>query len=86
MIAFDLRTRLGDYPSYTRSFVKIAVPRISQADESAIEADAFWPEPFPQAISTFQPGGTVAAPLAPSAVAQERCPAASTLVDWETFP
>src|ERR1700731_1947279 len=37
MNVFDLRDRLvGDYASYTRSFIKIADPRILQTVESAL--------------------------------------------------
>jgi hypothetical protein len=57
---FDLRDRLvGDYASYTRSFIKIADPRISDTVESALNAGAFWPEPLLQLNPTFLPGGMI---------------------------
>jgi ATP-dependent helicase YprA (DUF1998 family)/very-short-patch-repair endonuclease len=60
MNVFDLRDRLvGDYTSYTRSFIKIADPRISFAVESALNAGEFWPEPLLQLNPTFLPGGTI---------------------------
>ncbi len=65
MDVFDLRDRLvGDYASYTRSFIKIADPRISDAVESALTAGAFWPEPLLQLNPTFLPGGTIDALVA----------------------
>ena len=49
MDVFDLRDRLvADYASYTRSFIKIADPRISARLESDLNAGAFWPEPLLQ--------------------------------------
>ena len=58
--AFDLRDRLvGDYASYTRSFIKIADARISNTVESSLDAGAFWPEPLLQLNPTFLPGGTI---------------------------
>ena len=60
MNVFDLRDRLvGDYASYTRSFIKIADRRISDTVESALNAGAFWPEPMLQLNPTFLPGGTI---------------------------
>jgi ATP-dependent helicase YprA (DUF1998 family) len=60
MNVFDLRDRLvGDYASYTRSFIKIADPRIAHTVESALTAGAFWPEPLLQLNPTFLPGGTI---------------------------
>ncbi len=60
MNVFDLRDRLvGDYASYTRSFIKIADPRISGRVESELEGGAFWPEPLLQLNPTFLPGGTI---------------------------
>jgi ATP-dependent helicase YprA (DUF1998 family) len=60
MNVFDLRDRLvGDYSGYTRSFIKIADPRISDKVDSALNAGAFWPEPLLQLNPTFLPGGTI---------------------------
>jgi len=60
MDIFDLRDRLvADYASYTRSFIKIADPRISARVESDLNAGAFWPEPLLQLNPTFLPGGTI---------------------------
>ncbi|MDI1228241.1 MAG: DEAD/DEAH box helicase [bacterium] len=60
MNVFELRDRLvGDYASYTRSFIKIADPRISNAVETALEGGEFWPEPMLQLNPTFLPGGTI---------------------------
>jgi ATP-dependent helicase YprA (DUF1998 family) len=60
MNVFDLRDRLvGDYAGYTRSFIKIADPRISQTVDSALDAGEFWPEPMLQLNPTFLPGGTI---------------------------
>jgi ATP-dependent helicase YprA (DUF1998 family) len=57
---FDLRNRLvDDYASYTRSFIKIADPRISQKVEAALDEGALWPEPLLQLNPTFLPGGTI---------------------------
>ena len=60
MDVFDLRDRLvGDYASYTRSFIKIADHRIWARVESELNAGAFWPEPWLQLNPTFLPGGTI---------------------------
>ena len=60
MDVFDLRQRLvDDYASYTRSFIKIADPRISQKVEAALDEGALWPEPLLQLNPTFLPGGTI---------------------------
>jgi len=60
MDVFDLRDRLvADYASYTRSFIKIADPRISARVESDLNAGAFWPVPLLQLNPTFLPGGTI---------------------------
>ena len=45
MNVFDLRDRLvDDYGSYTRSFIKIADPRINVKVEAALNAGELWPE------------------------------------------
>lgn len=60
MDIFDLRARLvDDYSSYTRSFIKIADNRISNAVKSALNSGAFWPEPLLQLNPTFLPAGTI---------------------------
>jgi len=60
MNVFDLRDRLvGDYASYTRSFIKIADSRISARVDSELNAGAFWPEPLLQLNPTFLAGGTI---------------------------
>jgi ATP-dependent helicase YprA (DUF1998 family) len=65
MNVFDLRDRLvGDYASYTRSFIKIADPRVAHTVESALNAGEFWPEPMLQPNPTFLPGGTIDALVA----------------------
>jgi hypothetical protein len=54
MNVFDLRDRLvGDYASYTRSFIKIADPRISQAVESGLDAGMFGLSRFCTSIRPF---------------------------------
>lgn len=60
MNVFQLRDKLvADYSSYTRSFIKIADPRISEKVDSELNAGAFWPEPMLQLNPTFLPGGTI---------------------------
>ncbi|MCL4502400.1 MAG: DEAD/DEAH box helicase [Deltaproteobacteria bacterium] len=60
MNVFDLRDRLvGDYSNYTRSFIKIADPRISEMVDRNLNAGAFWPDPLLQINPTFLPGGTI---------------------------
>lgn len=60
MNVFDLRDRLvSDYSSYTRSFIKIADPRILDKVDTDLDAGAFWPEPLLQLNPTFLPGGTI---------------------------
>jgi ATP-dependent helicase YprA (DUF1998 family) len=60
MNVFDLRDRLvRDYASYTRSFIKIADPRIKGTVDSALDSGAFWPEPLLQLNPTFFQGGTI---------------------------
>ena len=60
MDVFDLRARLvEDYARYTRSFIKIADPRIQQKVDGALDDGALWPEPLLQLNPTFLPGGTI---------------------------
>ncbi len=60
MDVFDLRNRLvDDYARYTRSFIKIADPRIDAKVASALEDGALWPDPLLQLNPMFQPGGTI---------------------------
>jgi ATP-dependent helicase YprA (DUF1998 family) len=73
MNVFDLRDRLvGDYASYTRSFIKIADQRISATVESALDAGAFWPAPLLQLNPTYLPGGTID-DLVKEGVLQQEC-------------
>lgn len=54
MDVFDLRGRLvEDYARYTRSFIKIADPRIDAKVQNALTAGALWPEPLLQPSATF---------------------------------
>ena len=49
MDVFDLRSRLvEDYARYTRSFIKIADPRIKAKVDGALDDGALWPEPLLQ--------------------------------------
>ncbi|MBI4263393.1 MAG: DEAD/DEAH box helicase [Acidobacteria bacterium] len=60
MDVFDLRTRLvEDYARYTRSFIKIADPRVKAKVDGALDDGALWPEPLLQLNPTFLPGGTI---------------------------
>ena len=60
MDVFDLRSRLvEDYARYTRSFIKIADPRVKAKVDGALEDGALWPEPLLQLNPTFLPGGTI---------------------------
>ena len=60
MNVFDLRDRLvSDYASYTRSFIKIADPRVLDKVESSLSAGAFWPDPLLQLNPTFLSSGTI---------------------------
>lgn len=60
MNVFDLRDRLvSDYASYTKSFIKIADPRIQKEVDGSLGAGAFWPDPLLQLNPTFLPGGTI---------------------------
>ncbi|MCX6354171.1 MAG: DEAD/DEAH box helicase [Candidatus Aureabacteria bacterium] len=60
MDVFDLRNRLvEDYARYTRSFIKIADPRISSKVDGALDEGVLWPEPLLQLNPTFLPGGTI---------------------------
>lgn len=72
MNVFDLRDRLlADYAGYTRSFIKIADPRIAAKVDSSLNAGSFWPEPLLQLNPTFLPGGTVADLVASGALHPE---------------
>lgn len=85
MNVFDLRDRLvGDYASYTRSFIKIADPRISDTVESALNAGAFYYS-FSSPIQTLPvsssrlkmtPSGKIAGPknASPDEVTLRRAP------------
>jgi ATP-dependent helicase YprA (DUF1998 family)/very-short-patch-repair endonuclease len=60
MDVFDLRARLvEDYASYTRSFIKIADPRITTKVDDALNGGVLWPEALLQLNPTFLPGGTI---------------------------
>lgn len=60
MDVFELRGRLvEDYARYTRSFIKIADPRIKAKVDGALDDGALWPEPLLQLNPTFLPGGTI---------------------------
>src|SRR5262245_16689020 len=60
MDVFDLRNRLvEDYARYTRSFIRIADPRIKAKVKGALDDSALWPEPLLQLNPTFLPGGTI---------------------------
>jgi len=60
MDVFDLRSRLvEDYARYTRSFIKIADPRVKTNVDGALDAGALWPEPLLQLNPTFLPDGTI---------------------------
>ena len=60
MDVFDLRNRLvDDYASYTRSFIKIADPRIKAKVDGALDDGVLWPEPLLQLNPAFLPGGTI---------------------------
>lgn len=60
MDVFALRDQLvADYASYTRSFIKIADPRIRRKVDAELDAGAFWPEPLLQLNPAFEPGGTI---------------------------
>jgi len=60
MDVFELRQRLvADYQAYTRSFIKIRDPRVSDFVDGVLGDGAFWPEPLLQLNPTFQPGGTI---------------------------
>jgi hypothetical protein len=57
MDVFDLHRHLiGDYASYTRSFIRIADKRIHDEVENAISAGLLWPEPLLQLNPSFEPG------------------------------
>jgi ATP-dependent helicase YprA (DUF1998 family) len=60
MDVFELRNRLvGDYASYTRSFIKISDERIREKVDAALNEGALWPEPLLQLNPTFLKGGTI---------------------------
>lgn len=60
MNVFDLRDRLvADYAAYTKSFIKIADPRIAGTVDGALDGGAFWPEPLLQLNPTFLSAGTI---------------------------
>lgn len=60
MDVFDLRNRLiEDYARYTRSFIKIADPRVKAKVDGALDDGALWPEPLLQLNPTFLTGGTI---------------------------
>lgn len=60
MDVFELRQRLvEDYARYTRSFIKIADPRIVAKVDGALDDGVLWPDPLIQLNPTFLPGGTI---------------------------
>lgn len=60
MNVFDLRNRLvDDNADYTRSFIKIADPRINDFVEKQPREGALWPEPLLQLNPAFLPGGAI---------------------------
>lgn len=73
MDVFDLRDRLvGDYQSYTRSFIKIRDQRVSDFVDNILDREGFWPEPLLQLNPTFRPGGTIDE-LVDQGVLQKEC-------------
>ena len=57
MDVFSLRNRLvEDYARYTRSFIKIADPRVKAKVDGELDDGALWPEPLLQLNPTFLPG------------------------------
>jgi ATP-dependent helicase YprA (DUF1998 family) len=60
MNVFDLRDRLvGDYASYTHSFINIKDEQIKHKVRSSLDGGLFWPEPLLQLNPTFRSGGTI---------------------------
>jgi very-short-patch-repair endonuclease len=60
MDVFDLRQRLvDDYARYTRSFIRIADPRIQDFVDGKLAQGSLWPEPLLQLNPTYLPGGTI---------------------------
>jgi ATP-dependent helicase YprA (DUF1998 family)/very-short-patch-repair endonuclease len=60
MDVFDLHRHLvGDYASYTRSFIRIADERIRTSVEAEISGGLLWPEPLLQLNPSFEPGKTI---------------------------
>lgn len=56
MDVFDLRARLvEDYARYTRSFIKIADPRVSTKVDDALNDGVLWPEALLQLNPDFPP-------------------------------
>jgi hypothetical protein len=54
MDVFDFRNRLvEDYGRYTRSFIKIADPRVKAKVDGALDDGALWPEPLLQLNPTY---------------------------------
>lgn len=57
MDVFALREALiGDYASFTRSFINIRDPRIRQRVEEELQQGLLWPEPLIQLNPAFAPG------------------------------
>ena len=58
MDVFELHQDLiTDYDRYTRSFLKIADPRIQEHVDRAFRGGLLWPEPLLQLNPTFRSGG-----------------------------
>nr|MCU0780729.1 DEAD/DEAH box helicase [Akkermansiaceae bacterium] len=59
MNAFTFRDQLvQNYERFSRSFVRIAAPDISQAVDSEYEKDRYWPEPLIQINPNYKPAST----------------------------
>lgn len=73
MDVFDLhRNMIGDYASYTRSFIHIADDRIRATVEEEISNGRLWPEPLLQLNPSFEPGASIDQ-LVEAGVLHEEC-------------
>lgn len=60
MDVFKIRDQVvGDYASYSESFIRIRDPRVHQEVKEALDGGLLWPEPLIQLNPSFEPGAWI---------------------------
>ena len=60
MNIFDFRRRLvDDYAGYTRAFIRVREPKLSEFVDRQLDEGVLWPEPLIQLNPAFEPGESI---------------------------